>query len=215
MKTTFDLYFQNSTPEQRVARAITAFQAGQAAILLDDIDRENEADLICPARQLTLPLMAMLIRECSGIVCLCLSAERAKQLQLPAMVSHNQSRYGTAFTVSIEAAQGVTTGVSAADRITTIAAAIHPDAVSADLARPGHVFPLVANQAGLRGRRGHTEGAIELTRMAGCGDSAVLCELMLPDGTMMRGQDLTDFAQQHQLPILTIDDLVQWQLAVA
>ncbi|QLI82415.1 3,4-dihydroxy-2-butanone-4-phosphate synthase [Chitinibacter fontanus] len=209
MKTTFEQYFQNTTPQQRVEQAIAAFQAGEAAILLDDIDRENEADLICSASQLSLPLMAMLIRECSGIVCLCLSAERARQLQLPAMVADNQSRYGTAFTVSIEAALGVTTGVSAADRLATISAAIHPAAVPDDLARPGHVFPLVENPAGLHGRRGHTEGALALSRRADCGDSAVLCELMMPDGTMMRGQDLIDFAQRHRLPILSIEDLVQ------
>lgn len=188
---------------------MTAFQAGRAVILLDDTDRENEADLICPASQLNLATMAMLIRECSGIVCLCLTAERAKLLQLPLMVQQNQSRYGTAFTVSIEAAHGVTTGVSAADRLATIAAATHPDSVPEDLARPGHVFPLIAHRAGLAARRGHTEGSIALSQYAQCGDAAVLCELMMPDGTMMRGQDLIDFAAQHQLSILSIEDIVQ------
>ncbi|WP_348944279.1 3,4-dihydroxy-2-butanone-4-phosphate synthase [Chitinibacter sp. FCG-7] len=207
--TSFSSSSSSSSAELRVNQAILAFQSARPVILLDDLDRENEADLICPASTLSHAIMAMLIRDCSGIVCLCLTPERARQLDLPPMVSHNQSRYGTAFTVSIEAREGVTTGVSAADRLATIAAAIHPDAVPADLARPGHVFPLIAHPVGVQGRRGHTEGAIELSRLAGCGDAAVLCELMQPDGTMMRGEALLEFARQHQLCMLSIDDLVQ------
>jgi 3,4-dihydroxy 2-butanone 4-phosphate synthase len=214
MKNTFQSYFHSSTPKQRVSNAVMAFQSGHPVILMDDIERENEADLICPASQLSLPTMAMLIRECSGIVCLCLTAERAQRLSLPPMVSQNQSRYGTAFTVSIEAKQGVTTGVSAADRMTTISAAINPSAVPDDLARPGHVFPLIANPKGVLGRRGHTEGAIELSRFAGCGDAAVLCELMLEDGSMMRGDALIEFAVNHQLTILSIEDIVQECVAI-
>jgi 3,4-dihydroxy 2-butanone 4-phosphate synthase len=209
MKETFNSYFQTRTAKQRIDAAQQAFIAGKPVILLDDADRENEADLIIPASKLTLGTMAMLIRECSGIVCLCLTAEKARQLDLPPMVAQNQSRYGTAFTVSIEAKHGVTTGVSAADRLTTINAAINPRAVPDDLARPGHVFPLIAHAQGVLGRRGHTEGAVQLSLYADCGDAAVLCELMLPDGSMMRGDSLVAFARQHQLVMLTIDDIEQ------
>ena len=194
---------------RRVATAVQAFRAGKAVILQDDQDRENEADLIIPAERITEPLMAMLIRECSGIVCLCLEAERARHLQLPPMVQDNQCQHGTAFTVSIEARRGVTTGVSAHDRVATIRAAVHPDAHAGDLARPGHVFPLQAHPQGLRGRRGHTEGSVELTRMAGFRPAAVLCELMNEDGTMMRGETLERFAAQHEFPILSVEDLVR------
>jgi len=126
------------------------------------------------------------------------------------MVPNNGSRYGTAFTVSIEAAEGVTTGVSAADRTTTIRAAIHPQAVPADLARPGHVYPLIARAGGVRERRGHTESAVELARLAGFSPTGVLCELMNPDGSMMRGAELDAYAERHGLPQLTVAELVEW-----
>ena len=194
---------------QRVARAVQAFREGKPVILQDDENRENEADLIIPAETITESIMALMIRECSGIVCLCLEAEQARHLELPQMVQDNQCKNGTAFTVSIEARKNVTTGVSAHDRVETIRTAVHAEAQAGDLARPGHVFPLQAHPQGLLGRRGHTEGSIALARMAGYRPAAVLCELMNADGTMMRGADLEHFALVHDLPFLSIEDLVR------
>ena len=195
----------------RIRIALDAIRHGRAVVLLDDDDRENEGDLIVAADRLTVPMMATLIRECSGIVCLCLGDEPLKRLALPPMVPRNESRYGTAFTVSIEARDGVTTGVSAADRVATIRAAIAPDAKPADLVSPGHVFPLRAAPGGVLERRGHTEGAVELARMAGLRPAAVLCELMNPDGSMMRGDELLAFSRAHGYPMLTIAELVAYR----
>jgi 3,4-dihydroxy 2-butanone 4-phosphate synthase len=195
----------------RIAAALDATRAGTPVILLDDFDRENEADLIVAAEKLTIDTMALMIRECSGIVCLCLSADRVRALDLPPMVTDNGSRYGTPFTVSIEARDGVSTGVSAADRVTTIRAAIAADAQPADLVRPGHVFPLRANPAGVLGRAGHTEGSVDLAMLAGLQPAAVLCELMNEDGTMMRGDAIERFARERGFPILTIAELVAWR----
>lgn len=194
----------------RIHAALDALRRGLPVIVADDHERENEADLILAADALTVPEMARMIRDCSGIVCLCLTPEHAARLELPPMVPNNGSRYGTAFTVSIEAAEGVTTGVSAADRTTTIRAAIHPQAVPADLARPGHVYPLIARAGGVRERRGHTESAVELARLAGFSPAGVLCELMNPDGSMMRGAELDAYAERHGLPQLTVAELVEW-----
>jgi 3,4-dihydroxy 2-butanone 4-phosphate synthase len=160
-------------------------------------------------------IMAMMIRDCSGIVCLCVEDELARQLDLAQMVERNTNNHGTAFTVSIEARVGITTGVSAHDRVATIRAAVRPGARPGDLARPGHVFPLRAHRDGLQARRGHTAGSVELARMAGLRPAAVLCELMNPDGTMMRGPALRAFAEGHGLPLLTIQDLVEAQAAAA
>ncbi|MGH8797898.1 MAG: 3,4-dihydroxy-2-butanone-4-phosphate synthase, partial [Caldimonas sp.] len=180
-------------------------------LLFDDDDRENEADLIVAAERLTEPAMALLIREGSGIVCLCLPGAALERLQLPPMVACNESRYGTAFTVSIEARRGVTTGVSAADRVTTVRAAIAEGAQPADLVSPGHVFPLRAMAGGVLERRGHTEGAVDLAKLAGLQPAAVLCELMNSDGTMARGAEVERFALLHGLPMLTIAELVAWR----
>lgn len=196
---------------ERIAQALDAMREGRPVVLLDDDDRENEADLILAAECLTQAKMAMMIRECSGIVCLCLTAEKVRQLGLRPMVEDNRSQYGTAFTVSIEAREGVSTGVSAADRITTIRAAIADDAGIDAVVSPGHVFPLVAVDGGVLQRRGHTEGSVELARMAGLTPAAVLCELMNPDGTMARRPEALAFAQMYQLPVLTIADLVAWR----
>jgi 3,4-dihydroxy 2-butanone 4-phosphate synthase len=194
-----------------MADAIEAMRAGRPVILIDDEDRENEADLIVAAETLTVPTMALLIRECSGIVCLCLTKDVVDRLELPPMVARNESRFSTAFTVSIEARHGVTTGVSALDRVTTINAAIADGAQPDDLVRPGHVFPLCAHPDGVLGRRGHTEGAVDLARLAGFKPAAVLCELMNPDGTMARGQDIDRFAEEYELPVITIDELMRWR----
>ncbi|EGJ10421.1 MULTISPECIES: 3,4-dihydroxy-2-butanone-4-phosphate synthase [Rubrivivax] len=200
-----------STLRQRLAAAAAAMRAGRPVLLVDDDDRENEADLIVAAEHLTEATMAMLIRECSGIVCLCLPPEAIARLRLAPMVVHNGSRHGTAFTVSIEARDGVTTGVSAADRLTTVRAATAPGAGANALVSPGHVFPLRAEAGGVLQRRGHTEGAIELCDLAGLQRAAVLCELMNPDGSMARGAQIEAFAALHGLPTLSIEDLVQWR----
>jgi 3,4-dihydroxy 2-butanone 4-phosphate synthase len=192
-----------------VPSALAAMRAGVPVVLFDDDDREGEADLIVAADRLTVATMARLIRDCSGIVCLCMTGDHADRLELPPMVEHNGSRHGTAFTVSIEAKAGVTTGVSAADRCQTIRAAVAADARPGDLARPGHVFPLRAHDQGLLARRGHTEGAVELARMAGLQPAAVLCELMNPDGTMMQRAEALAYAARHGLPHLTIEDLAR------
>ena len=192
----------------RVREALAALRAGRAVLLLDDDDRENEADLIVAADTLSVEAMALMIRECSGIVCLCLTDEALRRLALPPMVADNRSRYGTAFTVSIEAREGVSTGVSAADRVATIRAATAPHAQAADLVSPGHVFPLRAHPGGVLARRGHTEGAVELARLAGLQPAAVLCELMNPDGSMARGDDVQRFSRRHGFPVLTIAELV-------
>ncbi|MFC0253844.1 3,4-dihydroxy-2-butanone-4-phosphate synthase [Massilia consociata] len=197
--------------EGRIAAALDAMRLGLPVILLDDFDRENEADLIVAAEKLSVETMALLIRECSGIVCLCLSADKVRALELPPMAADNGSRYGTPFTVSIEARHGVTTGVSAADRVTTIRAAIAPDAKPEDLVRPGHVFPLRATPGGVLARAGHTEGSVDLAIMAGLQPAAVLCELMNPDGTMMRGEQIEQFAALHGFPILTIAEMIAWR----
>jgi 3,4-dihydroxy 2-butanone 4-phosphate synthase len=197
-----------------VTEAIRAFREGRAVILQDDPDRENEGDLIIAAEMISEEIMAMMIRECSGIVCLCIEDDLARRLELPQMVERNENNHGTAFTVSIEARRGITTGVSAHDRVATIRAAIHPGARPDHLARPGHVFPLRAHRDGLQGRRGHTEGSVELARMADLRPAAVLCELMNPDGTMMRGPALREFAERHGFPLITIQDLVEAQVTV-
>ena len=195
----------------RLRIALDAIRHGRAVVLLDDDDRENEADLIVAADRITVPMMATLIRECSGIVCLCMTDEHLQRLALPPMVANNGSRYGTAFTVSIEAREGVTTGVSAADRVTTIRTAIAPGAQAADLVSPGHVFPLRAAPGGVLERRGHTEGSVELARLAGLQPAAVLCELMNEDGSMMRGDALLAFSRRHGYPMLTIEELVSYR----
>ncbi|MCW3481748.1 3,4-dihydroxy-2-butanone-4-phosphate synthase [Neisseriaceae bacterium JH1-16] len=201
----------HDTLSSKIHTALTALAAGRPIILLDDDDRENEGDLIVAAELITPATMAQLIRDGSGIVCLCLTPEHADRLQLAPMVIDNQSRFSTAFTVSIEARHGVTTGVSAADRVTTIRAAIAPDAHPDDLARPGHVFPLCARAGGVLERRGHTEGSVDLARLAGLQPAGVLCELMNPDGTMMVGEQIDAYAAQHRLPVLTIEELVAWR----
>jgi 3,4-dihydroxy 2-butanone 4-phosphate synthase len=195
----------------RVKAAIEATRTGVPVILLDDFDRENEADLIVAADKLTVETMALMIRECSGIVCLCLSADKVRALDLPPMAPDNGSRYGTPFTVSVEAREGVSTGVSAQDRVTTIRTAIAADAKPADLVRPGHVFPLRANPAGVLARAGHTEGSVDLAVMAGLQPAAVLCELMNEDGSMMRGAAIEAFARARGFTILTIAELIEWR----
>jgi 3,4-dihydroxy 2-butanone 4-phosphate synthase len=200
--------------ELRLIQAVKDLRRGHPVILVDDFDRENEADLIVAAERISTSAMAMLIRECSGIVCLCLTEETCKRLELPPMVSNNESRFRTPFTVSIEARKGITTGVSAADRVTTIRTALATDAVASDLTRPGHVFPLRAAAGGILERQGHTEGSVELARFAGLNPAAVLCELTNPDGTMAKGTDIETFAARHKMMVLSIAELVDHKLRV-
>ncbi len=204
----------SGTSTERVERALNALQNGQGVLVTDDEDRENEGDIIYAAESLTAKQMALLIRECSGIVCLCLPEERINQLQLPMMVEENNSHYQTAFTVSIEAAEGVTTGVSAADRVATVKAAIADGAGPQSLHSPGHVFPLRARSGGVLERRGHTEATVDLMRLAGLNPYGVLCEVTLEDGTMARMPDLVTFSRQHGLPLVTIEDLAQYRLGL-
>ncbi|MGG2140670.1 3,4-dihydroxy-2-butanone-4-phosphate synthase [Symbiopectobacterium sp. RP] len=201
------------TPSERVERALAALRQGVGVMVLDDEDRENEGDMVFAAENMTVEQMAMTIRYGSGIVCLCLTEERRRQLELPMMVEHNTSHYQTGFTVTIEAAEGVTTGVSAADRMTTVRAAIADDARASDLNRPGHVFPLRGQPGGVLTRRGHTEASIDLATLAGFKPAAVLCEQTNDDGSMARAPEVIAFAKQHGMPVLTIEDLVAYRQA--
>lgn len=204
------------TSEQRVKAAISAFQQGNGVLVLDDENRENEGDLIFPAETITTEQMATLIRYGSGIVCLCITDELCKQLDLPPMVQDNTSVNKTAFTVTIEAAQGVSTGVSAADRVTTVRAAVTDGAKPQDLHRPGHIFPLRAVEGGVLSRRGHTEASVDLARLAGYKPAAIICEITNDDGSMARTPEILNFARRFNFPVLTIEDLVEYRkLSVA
>ena len=198
--------------EQRVKAAIEAFKQGNGVLVLDDENRENEGDLIFPAETITTEQMAKLIRYGSGIVCLCITDERCKQLDLPPMVQDNTSVNKTAFTISIEAAEGVSTGVSAADRVTTIKAAVADGAKPSDLHRPGHVFPLRAAANGVLERNGHTEAAVDLTRLAGYKEAGVICEITNDDGSMARTPELVEFVKKFGYPIVTIEDLIAYRM---
>ena len=195
----------------RVEKAISYLQAGKGILLVDDENRENEGDIIYSAEKMTVKDMALMIRECSGIVCLCLTPEKCDSLGLRQMVGENTSKNQTAFTISIEAREGVTTGVSAADRIQTIKTAIAPDAKPEDLSHPGHVFPLQAKENGVLERRGHTEGSVDLVKLAGLGDTAVLCELTNEDGTMARLPEIMHFARQHEMTVVSVDDICRYR----
>ncbi len=199
--------------EEQVERALQSLRQGRGVLVTDDEDRENEGDLIFAAQTLTTSQMALLIRECSGIICLCLTDEKVRQLELPMMVETNSSQYQTAFTITIEAAYGVTTGVSAADRVRTVKAAAATDAEPSDLNHPGHVFPLRARPGGVLERRGHTEATVDLMRLAGLEPCGVLCELTNPDGTMARMPEVRAFGKKHAFPVLTIEALAAYRLS--
>ena len=193
-----------------VKQAIASLQNQNGVIVMDRHDRENEADIIFHADSLTVEQTALLIRECSGIVCLCLPAEKVDELELPMMVTHNQSKFQTGFTVSIEAKEGVTTGVSARDRLTTIQAAIHPEGKT-KIVSPGHVFPLRARANGVLEREGHTEASVDLMRLSDLSPNAVLCELTNPDGTMAVGDAIYNIAAQYGFPIVSIDEIIAYR----
>jgi len=200
-----------SSFKERFRRALADMRQGRPVILVDDFDRENEADLIAAAETISVQTMALFIREGSGIVCLCLTENALARLELPQMVANNESCFQTAFTVTIDARDGITTGVSAQDRVTTIRAAVEDDAHPCDLVRPGHVFPLRAAPGGILARQGHTEGSVDLARMAGMKPAAVLCELTNPDGTMTKGDEVDQFARRHGLVMLSIAELVDYR----
>ncbi|EPF79927.1 3,4-dihydroxy-2-butanone-4-phosphate synthase [Acinetobacter rudis] len=209
-----EIFFAALNPaEQRMQQALQDLRQGKPVVVMDDFDRENEADLIVAAETLNVETMARMIRDGSGIVCLCLTEETADHLELPPMVSDNSSQFRTAFTVTIEAAQGVTTGVSAQDRVTTIQAAVRDGAVASDLNRPGHIFPLRSREGGVLTRRGHTESSVDLARMAGLKPAGVLCELTNPDGSMSAGIQVLSYAQTHQLTVISVEEIVQYRLA--
>ena len=197
----------------RVERALSDLRAGKGVMVVDDESRENEGDLILSSQYLTVEQMALMIRECSGIVCVCLRDEDCRRLELDQMVPHNTNTQGTAFTVSIEAAHGCTTGVSAADRVTTIKAAANPEGKPEDLLRPGHVYPLRARAGGVLERRGHTEATVDLMLLAGLNPAGVLCELMNEDGTMAKLPEVCVFAYKHDLCVISVEDLVQYRKA--
>lgn len=199
------------SPEERVEIALEAIRAGKGIIITDDEDRENEGDMIFSAEYLTEEQMALLIREGSGIVCLCLTEQMADDLELPLMVQNNTSTYGTGFTITIEAAEGVTTGVSAADRVTTVKAATKDGAKPSDLNHPGHVFPLRAKSGGVLERDGHTEATVDIMRIAGLKPTGVLCEITLPNGTMARMPDVIKFSAEHDMPVVTIEDIIKYR----
>jgi 3,4-dihydroxy 2-butanone 4-phosphate synthase len=198
-------------PITRVELALAALREGRGVLLLDDEDRENEGDVIYSVEHLTTAQMALMIRECSGIVCLCLTDAHANKLELPPMVVNNNSANQTAFTISIEAKLGVTTGVSAQDRVTTIKTAANRNAKASDLAHPGHVFPLRARAGGVMSRRGHTEGTVDLMQMAGLMPAGVLCELTNEDGSMAKTPEIVAFGRKHNMPVLTIEDMVMYR----
>lgn len=195
-----------------VPEVLARIRAGEPVLVLDDADRENEADLIVAADRISPATMAMLIREGSGIVCLCIRPERASALKLRPMVEVNRSRYATAFTQSIEAGFGITTGVSAADRVQTIQCALRSTLERSEIVSPGHVFPLVARSGGVLERQGHTEAAVDLAELAGCEPAGVLCELMNPDGSMARGEQVAAFAERNGLLCTTVEAVRQYRL---
>lgn len=197
---------------ERVERAMADFREGKMVILTDDEDRENEGDLILAAEKATPEAINFMATHGRGLICLTLTADKARALDLPLMVRDNESPFQTAFTVSIEAAQGVTTGISAADRATTIRTAVATGATARDLVRPGHVFPLIAREGGVLVRTGQTEGSVDLARLAGLIPAGVLCEIMKDDGTMARRPDLEIFAEHHGLALLSVADLIAYRI---
>ena len=201
---------KNYNFQSRIDIAIKTLQEGKGVIVVDDYDRENEADMIFSAQNLTTEQMALLIREGSGIVCLCLTKQKVEELQLPMMVQNNNSKFQTPFTISIESKDNVTTGVSAQDRVTTIKSAISKDGIS-KIVSPGHIFPLRANKNGVLGRAGHTESSIDLMKLSNLEPYAVLCEITNEDGTMAKGEDIEVFAKKHSMPILSVQDIISYR----
>lgn len=204
---------QSGADPLRVERAIQEIRAGRMVILVDDVDRENEGDLTMAAELVSPEAVNFMATHGRGLICVTLTRERVEALQLPPMVGQNTSSFGTAFTVSIEARSGVTTGISASDRAQTILTAVHDSTRPDDLVRPGHVFPLQAQPGGVLVRTGQTEGSVDLARLAGLKPAGLICEVMREDGTMARMPDLEAFGQKHNLMIVSVADIVAYRLA--
>ncbi len=200
-------------PFATIPEAIAAIRAGEMIILCDDEDRENEGDLCIAAEKVTPQVIAFMARMACGLICLAMPPDRLDQLGLPLMVAENTSQRGTAFTVSIDANEGVTTGISAVDRARTIQLTLDPQCRPEDLARPGHVFPLRARPGGVLERPGQTEGSVDLARLAGLQPVAVICEIMNPDGTMSRRPELEVFARKYGMKMATVADLIAHRTA--
>jgi 3,4-dihydroxy 2-butanone 4-phosphate synthase/GTP cyclohydrolase II len=196
---------------KRIQAAIEALKKGEMVILIDSEDRENEGDLVLAAQFATPDKINFFIRQACGLVCLCLEAEQVDRLGIPQMVSDNKSLRKTAFTISIEASSGISTGISAADRARTVLVASDPDSTPHDIASPGHIFPLRAVKGGVLERAGHTEGSIELCKIAGLRPAAVICEIINEDGSMARKPDLESFSKKHKIPMVTIEELIAYQ----
>ncbi len=196
-----------------VETALEAVRAGRMIIIVDDEDRENEGDLMVAAEKVTPEIVNFMARHGRGLICVPLTRERLDELQLPLMVSENTARFQTAFTVSIDAKEGVSTGISAHDRARTVLAAIDPATKPDDLARPGHIFPLQASEGGVLARAGQTEAAVDLARMAGLAPAGVICEVMNEDGTMARRPELEEVSRRFGIPILAIADLIRYRMA--
>ncbi len=194
-----------------ISQALEEIRAGRMVVVVDDEDRENEGDLTMAAEFVTAECVNFMAVHGRGLICLALTEERAQRLQLHPMARENQSRFGTAFTVSIEARHGVTTGISAADRARTITVAIEPEARPEDLVSPGHIFPLVAREGGVLERAGQTEAAVDLARLAGLTPAGVICEIMNDDGTMARVPDLMGYCERHGLMMVTVADLIRYR----
>jgi 3,4-dihydroxy 2-butanone 4-phosphate synthase/GTP cyclohydrolase II len=194
-----------------VERALDALRRGEPVIVADGAERENEADLILAAEHATAERIRFMVRHTSGLICVALPGQRLDELDLLLMVPSNSESYGTAFTVSVDCLHGTTSGISAGDRATTIRALVDPTRRPEDFARPGHVFPLRARPGGVLQRPGHTEAAVDLTRLAGLTPAGVLCELVNPDGTMTRGAALLRFAEEHQLVTITIEQVIAFR----
>ena len=195
-----------------IENAIAAIRAGQMVIVVDDENRENEGDLTIAAEKITPQVINFMAQYGRGLICLAMTAEHLDALEIPLMVPHNSSRFETAFCVSIEAREGTTTGISAADRAATVLAAIDPGTRPADLTRPGHIFPLRAKSAGVLARAGQTEAAVDLARLAGLHPSGVICEIMNRDGSMARVPQLSRFARRHNIPLVAIADLIAYRM---
>jgi len=201
-----------ASPFDSIEEAIKDIKRGQFVVLLDDEDRENEGDLVMAAEKVTPQTINFMAKHARGLICLALTPERVEELQLPPQAAENTASFGTAFTVSIDARRDITTGISAADRATTIRTAIDPKSKPSDLARPGHIFPLKADRGGVLKRAGQTEGSVDLARLAGLYPAGVLCEIMNDDGTMARVPELTEFAKRHRLKMVTVKALIEYRM---
>lgn len=196
--------------KKRIKNAISDLKNNKGIIIIDDQNRENESDLVFSAATMTVKQMAFMIEHCSGIVCLCITEKRRKKLNLPMMVKNNTNFYKTGFTVSIESAKGITTGVSAKDRLKTIKIAISKKVKPKDLNRPGHVFPLRAHIKGIKHRAGHTESSIEIMKLSGLKKYSVICELTKKNGSMFQIQDSLKFAKIYHMTIISIEDIIKY-----